>query len=139
MIKNRLISRRPYVWTRQYSRDQFRRINKIQTARAWLPNAGGILTLLRGGFDSPEVTKEYEDLYRQLVAIRDLKLIVFDPLQAFIGADANKDPAAGQYFCTLLGKGRVDKGGVPTITQQITAFLNRTSYYPKSKRNCSPS
>jgi len=84
-----------------------------------LPNAGGILTLLRGGFDSPEVTKEYEDLYRQLVAIRDLKLIVFDPLQAFIGADANKDPAAGQYFCTLLGNLAADTGATVIVTHHF--------------------
>ncbi len=84
-----------------------------------LPNAGGILTLLRGGFQSPEVTEEYEDLRRQLMLIPDLKLIVLDPLQAFVGADANKDPAAGQYLCTLLGNLAATTGATVIVTHHF--------------------
>ncbi len=84
-----------------------------------LPNAGGILTLLRGGFESPQITEEYEDLYRQLIAIPDLRVIVFDPLQAFVGADANKDPAAGQYLCTLLGQLATNTGATVVVTHHF--------------------
>ena len=99
--------------------DGIRLHNPVRLVVVPLPNAGGILTLLRGGFDSPQITDEYEALYKQLTAIRDLRLIVFDPLQAFVGADANKDPAAGQYFCTLLGQLAADTGATVVVTHHF--------------------
>jgi hypothetical protein len=84
-----------------------------------LPNVGGIMTLLRGGFDSPQITEEFENLQRQLLAIPELKLVVLDPLQAFVGADANKDPAAGQYLCALLGKLAADTGAAVVATHHF--------------------
>ena len=39
---------------------------------------------------------------RQLQAIDDLKLVVFDPLASFIHADVNADPAVGSYLTGLL-------------------------------------
>jgi hypothetical protein len=84
-----------------------------------LPNAGGILTLLQGGFDSPSVTEEYQALHRQLIALPNLRLVVFDPLQAFVGADTNKDPAAAQHLCTLLGRLAAETGATVLITHHF--------------------
>ena len=99
--------------------DGFRLYNPDRLIVVPLPNAGGILTLLRGGYDSPKITDEYEALYQQLIAIQGLRLIVFDPLQAFVGADANKDPAAGQYFCTLLGQLAANTGATVVVTHHF--------------------
>ena len=63
-------------------------------------------------------TDEYAMLHEQLVALGDLKLIVFDPLQAFVHADVNSDPAAAQFFWSMLSNLAVETGAtvlLPTI------------------------
>ena len=84
-----------------------------------LPNAGGFLTLLRRGFEGPEITDAFRDLYRQLMAINGLRLVILDPLQAFVGADANKDPAVGQFLCTVLGKLATATGATVLLTHHF--------------------
>lgn len=84
-----------------------------------LPNLGGVMTLLQGGYDGTKLTEEFTELSRQLREIPDLKLVVFDPLQAFIAADANKDPAAGQLFCALLGQLASDTGAAVIATHHF--------------------
>lgn len=77
------------------------------------------MTLVRGGFETPEATTEFEDLRRQLLEMPDLKLVVFDPLQAFVGADVNKDPAAGQFLCTTLGQLAAATGATVVVTHHF--------------------
>lgn len=68
-----------------------------------LPDAGGPLPLVgmnrKGGL---EATDGYKRLAEQLAAISDLQMVVFDPLQAFVHAPINEDPAAGQFTCSLM-------------------------------------
>ena len=56
---------------------------------------------------------------RQLLAIDDLALAVFDPLQAFAAADINADPAAGQFFCSLMGTLAAETGATVLITHHM--------------------
>ncbi len=75
--------------------------------------------MLRGAFQSAEITEEFGNLRGQLLEIDQLKLVVFDPLQAFVSADANKDPAVGQYFCTLLGQLAAETGACVLVTHHF--------------------
>lgn len=63
-----------------------------------LPDVGGPMPLIAGGGGEFTKTAKFAALLAQLEAIPDLKLIVVDPLQAFVTADITKDPAAGQFM-----------------------------------------
>ncbi len=68
-----------------------------------LPNVRGSLTILRNVRGKiVEVSPEFESVIKQLEEIKDLKLIVFDPLASFIHADINADPSVGDYLMCLL-------------------------------------
>ncbi|WP_338406683.1 AAA family ATPase [Wolbachia endosymbiont (group A) of Longitarsus flavicornis] len=68
-----------------------------------LPNVRGSLTILRNVRGKiVEVSPEFESVMKQLEEIKDLKLVVFDPLSSFIHADINADPAVGDYLMCLL-------------------------------------
>nr|WP_264685367.1 MULTISPECIES: AAA family ATPase [unclassified Wolbachia] len=68
-----------------------------------LPNVRGSLTILRSIRGKIiEVSPEFESIIKQLDKIKDLKLVVFDPLASFIHADINADPAVGDYLMCLL-------------------------------------
>lgn len=67
-----------------------------------LPDAGGPLALVREGREGLQATDDYHRLCDQLAGIPDLQLVVFDPLQAFVHAPINEDPAAGQFACSMM-------------------------------------
>lgn len=68
-----------------------------------LPNVKGSLTILKNVRGKiVEISPEFESVIKQLEKIKDLKLIVFDPLASFIHADINADPAVGDYLMCLL-------------------------------------
>src|SRR5690606_930155 len=52
----------------------------------------------------PGKTPFFEELKRQLLEIDDLKVVVIDPLQAFVMADVTSDPAAGQFMWSALAE-----------------------------------
>jgi len=63
-----------------------------------LPEVGGPMPLISGDRGEFRRTEKFQALLEQLRAIEDLKLIIIDPLQAFVTADITKDPAAGQFM-----------------------------------------
>lgn len=67
-----------------------------------LPDAGGPIPFVISDGKRLELTKEFHSIREQLRAIDDLRLVVIDPLQAFVMADINADPAAGQYMWSAL-------------------------------------
>ncbi|MDA0782395.1 MAG: AAA family ATPase [Proteobacteria bacterium] len=67
-----------------------------------LPSAGGVFPIVNSTKEGSEITKQYQEIYNQLVQIPDLKLVVFDPLSSFIHADVNSDPAAGSFATGIL-------------------------------------
>ncbi|WP_345195576.1 AAA family ATPase, partial [Kistimonas scapharcae] len=54
-----------------------------------LPDAGGPMAIVREHQDGAVLTPEYEKLRQQLMALENLKLVVFDPLSSFAQADVN--------------------------------------------------
>ncbi|WP_265024207.1 AAA family ATPase [Wolbachia endosymbiont (group A) of Epagoge grotiana] len=68
-----------------------------------LPNVSGSLTIIKSiSSKIIEISPEFESITKQLHKIKDLKLIVFDPLASFVHADLNTDPAVGDYLMSLL-------------------------------------
>lgn len=63
-----------------------------------LPDIGGPKPLVANNGKTLATTAAFNALRRELAEIPDLKLVVIDPLQAFVIADINADPAAGQFM-----------------------------------------
>ncbi len=90
-----------------------------------LPNAGGPLPLVSGGRDGPVLGKGFDTLVNALSVIRDLRLLVVDPLQSFAGADVNADPAAGNLFFSALGRIAAETGATVLATHHFRKAGNR--------------
>ncbi len=84
-----------------------------------LPDVGTTLNIIENDFNRPKVGKDYSALLAQLLEIEDLALVVFDPLQAFVGGDANQDPAVGQFLCILLGRLARETGATVILTHHF--------------------
>jgi hypothetical protein len=84
-----------------------------------LPDAGGPLTLFQGDWNGPEATPHLESLEAQLRAIPDLKLVVIDPLQAFVALDLNSDAMAAQFLCGRLAQLAADTGAAIILTHHM--------------------
>lgn len=63
-----------------------------------LPEVGGPMTLINGGTGEYVQTNKFLAVLEQLKQIKDLKLVIFDPLQAFITSNVTADPGAGQFM-----------------------------------------
>jgi hypothetical protein len=78
-----------------------------------LPNAGGPLPLVvQGKNGSVDASAYYHEIREQLASIKNLKLIVFDPLASFVMANINDDPAAGAYTTSLMSSLAHDTGAL---------------------------
>jgi hypothetical protein len=69
-----------------------------------MPEVGGPMPLITGDRGEFRKTGKFEALIAQLKAVPDLKLIIIDPLQAFVTADITKDPAAGQFMWSAFAQ-----------------------------------
>jgi hypothetical protein len=69
-----------------------------------LPDAGGPMTLISGNNGEFMQTAKLDAMIEQLLLIPNLKLVVFDPLQAFVASNITSDPAAGQFMWTSLAR-----------------------------------
>ena len=69
-----------------------------------LPDAGGPVPLISNVMGEYSATPQYIDIRQQLLEMGDIALIVVDPLQAFAHADINTDPAAAQFFWSLMSE-----------------------------------
>jgi hypothetical protein len=69
-----------------------------------MPNTGGPFSIVKTNMRGkcPETSEKFEDISRQLNAIENLKLIIFDPLISFVHADINSDPELGWFSTGLL-------------------------------------
>ena len=90
--------------------------------RLWivpLPNAGGPFPIVAMGHDGPQATPQFIKLREQLLAIPDLKLVVFDPLSSFIHADVSSDPAAGSFATGLLASLATETGATVLVPHHM--------------------
>ncbi|MGI9282438.1 MAG: AAA family ATPase [Endozoicomonas sp.] len=84
-----------------------------------LPNAGGPFAMVKDTPDGPSTTQEFTQVVRQLQAIKDLKLVVFDPLSSFVHADVNADPAVGSYLTGLLANLASETGAAVMVVHHM--------------------
>lgn len=83
-----------------------------------LPDAGGPFPLVRateGYRQGFEATPQLESLLRQLKGMEGLALVAIDPLAAFVAADVNADPQAGQFVGGTLQRLATVCGGPAVI------------------------
>jgi hypothetical protein len=69
-----------------------------------LPDAGGPRPLIATNGKTLARTPFFDDLKRQLMQLPELRLVVIDPLQAFVLADVNADPAAAQFLWSAMAE-----------------------------------
>jgi hypothetical protein len=69
-----------------------------------MPDAGGAVGLIQNVMGQYSITEQYLEIRKQLLEFDDLKLVIIDPLQAFAMADLNSDPAAGQYWWSMMSE-----------------------------------
>lgn len=81
-----------------------RLINPSRLITVPMPNAGGPQSMIASNGKSLGKTDFFEMFKSQLCSIGDLKLVVIDPLQAFVMADINADPAAGQFMWSAFAE-----------------------------------
>jgi hypothetical protein len=84
-----------------------------------LPNAGGPFALVANGRDGPIATPDYHHVHNALMAIDDLKMVVFDPMSSFIHADVTADPAAGSFAMGLLASLATETGAAVIVAHHM--------------------
>jgi hypothetical protein len=107
-----------------------RRLNRIDpTARRLrhpkrmivlpLPDAGGPRPLIATNGKMLARTQFFNDLKLQLVQLAELRLVVIDPLQAFVLADVNADPAAAQFLWSAMAELASVTGATVLLTHHM--------------------
>ena len=79
-----------------------------------LPDDGGPFGIVRakdGWHQGFETTPQFDSICRQARALKDVKLIVLDPLASFVSVDVNADPQAGAFVQGALARMAKQAGG----------------------------
>lgn len=84
-----------------------------------MPDAGGPQCLVKEGNDGIEMTDFFYNIKSQLIALPDLKLVIFDPLQAFVSADITSRPEHAQYMWTALAQIASETGATILCTHHM--------------------
>ncbi|MGQ9369598.1 AAA family ATPase [Azospirillum sp. ST 5-10] len=84
-----------------------------------MPNSGGPQPLVKITNNEPSETEFFKWARDQLLAIPDLKMVVFDPLSSFIHADVTSDPAAGSFATGLLASLATETGAFVCIPHHM--------------------
>jgi len=102
-----------------------------------LPNFGGVFPIMQQGMDkSYHSGEEFEKYYEQILQIKNLKLIVFDPLASFVHADVNSDPAAGAALMGLMAKIATETGATVLLCHHMAKIKdNDPPRTPEEARN----
>lgn len=84
-----------------------------------LPDAGGPRPLIASNGKALARTPFLDDLKRQLMQLPELRLVVIDPLQAFVLADVNADPAAAQFLWSAMTELATATGATVLLTHHM--------------------
>lgn len=84
-----------------------------------MPDAGGARAIIAGSPQGAVKTPFFEELREQLRAIDDLKLVIVDPLSAFVSADVSADNAAAQFMWSSLAEICAEKGATVMVTHHL--------------------
>jgi RecA-family ATPase len=79
---------------------------------------GGPMPIVTGGH-VPELTAFFEVLKEQLLKIDNLKLVIVDPLQAFVAADITANPEVGQFVWSALSNIAYETGASVLVTHHM--------------------
>ena len=85
-----------------------------------LPNVGGVFPILQETHDGYRTSDDFDKIYEQILQMKNLKLIVFDPLASFVHADVNSDPAAGAALTGLLAQIATETGASVIMCHHMT-------------------
>ncbi len=100
-----------------------------------LPNAGGPMPLVVPGKNGPEVTDTFKEIQEQLLGIRDLKLVIFDPLVNFAMVDLHKDPAAGSFVNTQFAALASETGAAVLVMHHLNKLgIDKAIHTPEQAR-----
>jgi hypothetical protein len=69
-----------------------------------LPDSGGPFHLMAIENGKATKTDEFYDLMAWIKHIGNIKLLIIDPLQAFVGVDVNKDPSMAQFMWSAFSE-----------------------------------
>lgn len=83
------------------------------------PNAGGVQPFFVQARDGLQVTDRFAMMRDWLLSLEDLRLVVIDPLAAFVHADINADPAAGAYVMGQLAALATETGAAVIIPHHM--------------------
>jgi hypothetical protein len=101
-----------------------------------LPDAGGGVAFVRQHGQVIEKTPVWEKYRKALLAIKDLAVVTFDPLQAFAHCDINADPAAGQFVATMLGDLATETGATVIASHHMRKNGSKPIETPADAREC---
>jgi len=107
-----------------------RRVNRIdpESRRLRHPQRLIVLPMSSVGGAKPLITVDRKTVARapflslikeQLAHFNDLRLVVFDPLQAFVAADVNADPAAAQFLWSTMSELAATTGATVLLTHHM--------------------
>lgn len=84
-----------------------------------LPDAGGAFPFIAEDAQGLHHTPGYIELRKQLLELEELKLIIFDPLQAFVHADVTADPAAAQFWWSTMAELCASTGATVLVSHHM--------------------
>lgn len=84
-----------------------------------LPDAGGSVPFISESMGGMELTQAYWAVREQLMEFDNLRLIIVDPLQAFVHADVNANPAAAQFWWSSMAELCASTGATLMVTHHM--------------------
>lgn len=84
-----------------------------------LPDAGGAAPFIYEQHGEMKVTPVYLSIRQQLMEIENIKLVIVDPLQAFVHADITSNPAAAQFWWNVVGELCATTGATVMVTHHM--------------------
>lgn len=91
------------------------------------PDCGGIKPWFVKGPQGTQGTDELELVKKELKMIKDLKLIVVDPLSSFASDEIDKDPSAGAYIMGQLASLAVENAATVLIIHHTKKGESKTA------------
>ena len=84
-----------------------------------LPDAGGTFPIVVEERGKVVWTSQLNELVDRLLAIKNLALVILDPLQCFVHADVNADPQAAAITMSLLNMLAAETGATVLATHHV--------------------
>ena len=100
-----------------------------------LPNAGGVFPIIQSGTYGKklEISAAFKLIRQQLLEIKNLKMIVFDPLSSFVHGDLN-DAAVSAFTTGTFSKLAADTGAAVIIVSHMRKFGKQPILTPGDAR-----